>query len=438
MLLLASYFRWWELTLKTPALLIWTVIFLVLFLGTAAFVLGTRIRNPRHPSWKRVFVWLGIVIVTLVAILAIPQVRIGDVPVSTVAFAGILDVVLPGWIFVSAITLLWKGPVSYAILALVPVLLLVGIWAFVIRMPGSSHQGPLAPLSAEQHALRSELEKHVRILSVEIGERSDGKYAATQRAAGYIDSALTAIGFEVTSQLFDFAGEEYRNLEVMIPGTIRADEIVVVGAHYDTAEDAPGADDNASGVAGTLELARLLAHEQLERTVKFVLFASEEPPFFATEWMGSYAYAARAAARRENIVAMLSLETIGYYSTEPGSQSYPPPFSFFYPDQGDFIGFVGNMSSGNLVRRCLATFRRHARFPSEGVASPTWIPGVTWSDHLPFWQHGFKAIMVTNTAPFRNPFYHTQHDTIDKLDFDRMSRVVAGLVGVVRELASEG
>ena len=174
------------------------------------------------------------------------------------------------------------------------------------------------------------------------------------------------------------------------------------------------------------------------RTIRAVFFATEEPPFFATEWMGSAVYAREAAARDERIVAMLSLETIGYYDASPGSQKYPPPFAFFYPDRGDFVGFVSAISSGALVRRALASFRHAASFPSEGAAAPAWISGVGWSDHMPFWAHGYQAIMITDTAPFRNPYYHTPYDTADKLDFDRMARVVRGVIAVVEDLARAG
>jgi Zn-dependent M28 family amino/carboxypeptidase len=220
------------------------------------------------------------------------------------------------------------------------------------------------------------------------------------------------------------------------PGTSSPNEIIVVGAHYDTAEGAPGADDNASGVAGLLEVTRHLAAAPAQaRTIRAVFFAAEEPPFFGTERMGSAAYAREAAERGDRIEAMLSFETIGYYDTLPGSQRYPPPFSFFYPDRGDFVGFVSSVGSGRLVRRALASFRRAAAFPSEGAAAPAWVSGVGWSDHMAFWKHRYQAIMITDTAPFRNFYYHTPHDTADKLDFDRMARVVRGVIAVVEDLA---
>ena len=152
--------------------------------------------------------------------------------------------------------------------------------------------------------------------------------------------------------------------------------------------------------------------------------------------MGSLVSARRARARRDDVVAMVSLETIGYYDLRAGSQRYPPPLNLFYPDRGDFIAFVGRTEDRALVRRALGAFRASARFPSEGTALPEGTPGVGWSDHWSYWRNGYAAIMVTDSAPYRDPNYHTMHDTPDKLDFDRMTRVVAGLIPVVRDLAS--
>ena len=197
-----------------------------------------------------------------------------------------------------------------------------------------------------------------------------------------------------------------------------------------------GANDNASGVAVLLALARALSPEKAARTLRFVAFANEEPPHFQNESMGSWAYALSCQQRGDDIVAMISLETMGYYSDEEDSQSYPFPMSAAYPSTGSFIGFVGNVASRHLVRRVVGSFREHAAFPSEGAALPSWIPGVGWSDHWSFWQAGYRAIMVTDTAPFRYPHYHTEQDTPDKLDYERLARVTLGLEKVIRELAT--
>ncbi|HEV8383065.1 MAG TPA: M28 family peptidase, partial [Gemmatimonadales bacterium] len=188
--------------------------------------------------------------------------------------------------------------------------------------------------------------------------------------------------------------------------------------------------------AGVLELARAFAQARQSRTVRFVFFPNEEPPSFPTADMGSRHYATEARTRNDQIVAMLSIESIGYYDTEKGSQRYPFPLNLAYPDVGDFIGFVSNLKSRSLVHRAIAAFRAHATLPTQGAAAPSWVPGVWWSDHWSFWREQYPAIMITDTAPYRNPFYHTPEDTADKLDFDRMARVVDGLTHVVRALAT--
>lgn len=229
-------------------------------------------------------------------------------------------------------------------------------------------------------------------------------------------------------------GAAVRNLIVEVPGARRPAEILVVGAHYDSVAGAPGANDNGSGVAAVLELARAAREWRPERTWRFALFVNEEPPFFQTGEMGSSVHARAAKARGEQIVAMYSLETIGFYSDAPGSQHYPFPFSWFYPDRGDFLAFVANLASRALLHQTIAAFRAAAQFPSEGVAAPAWIPGVDWSDQWSFWREGYPALMITDTAPFRYPHYHTPQDTPDKVDYDRLARVVRGLGRTFRAL----
>jgi Zn-dependent M28 family amino/carboxypeptidase len=197
----------------------------------------------------------------------------------------------------------------------------------------------------------------------------------------------------------------------------------------------PGANDNASGVSALLELARILAPATLSRTVRWVAFVNEEPPFFQTGAMGSWVSSRASRLHGETITAMISLETIGCYDSRARTQRYPFPFSLFYPDVGNFIGFVGNLKSRALVRQCVRSFRRHAAFPSQGVAAPGWLTGIGWSDHWAFWQEGYPAIMITDTALFRYVHYHEPTDTPEKIDYDSMARVVSGLSGMVKDLA---
>jgi len=301
-------------------------------------------------------------------------------------------------------------------------------------MPGARHRGPLPPLGADDRRLVSDLSKHV--LAVASEEHNVAHPRALERSARYIEAALAGYGYAVAWQEFEAAGVKVRNLEVARGGP--GGRLVVIGAHYDSVPGAVGADDNGSGVAALLELARafrdFVPGEGLE--IRFIFYVNEEPPWSRTEKMGSLVHARKLAREGREVGAMLSLETIGYYSDRPGSQRYPFPLSLFYPSTGDFIAFVGNLRSRRLVRQAVASFRAHAAFPSEGGALPDFIDDAARSDHWSYWRHGWPALMVTDTAPFRYPHYHTAEDTPDKLDYDRLARVVRGLEGVVRELAT--
>ncbi|HKW34095.1 MAG TPA: M28 family peptidase [Candidatus Acidoferrum sp.] len=315
------------------------------------------------------------------------------------------------------------------------IVLALGLFVvFTTSMPGKSYSGALGPLSQEERQLSANLKDHVQMLAGTIGERNDIRYKSLQDAAQYLESSLRGNGYQVNSQEYLAEGKTVRNLATELPGAAVRSEIVVVGAHYDTAYDCPAADDNTSGTAALLELARLLKPSHPARTVRFVAFVNEEPPYFQTANMGSWVYAKKAHAARENIVAAISLETIGMYMETPGSQHYPAGFGLLYPSQGDFIAFVGNVGSRGLVRDTLRSFRRGTAFPSQGSAVPGWIAGVGWSDHWSFWQEGYPAVMVTDTALFRNPNYHQPSDKPDTLDYDRMARVVRGLATVIMDL----
>ncbi|MBV8878468.1 MAG: M28 family peptidase [Planctomycetaceae bacterium] len=308
------------------------------------------------------------------------------------------------------------------------------LYSCMIPMPGKSHRGPLPPLSPKQVELSSALRRDVVELAEKIGERNTYRHDALKKAADYMDRELSVAG-KVSRQTYTAAGKSCDNVEVEMRGSQTPDEIVVVGGHYDSVAGCVGANDNGTGAAAVLALARSLAKTSPARTLRFVGFVNEEPPHFRSEEMGSRVYAKRCREREENIVAMLSLETIGFYSDDDGSQKYPTPLDLFYPSQGNFIAFVGNVGSGSLVRRCVRLFRERAAFPSEGAAVPGFLPGVGWSDHESFWEYGYKGVMVTDTAPFRYPHYHQQGDTPDKVDFDRCARVVDGVEQIVRELA---
>ena len=286
---------------------------------------------------------------------------------------------------------------------------------------------------------KQELVSYVETLSSRIGERRVGKGRSLEVAAKFIESSLgvSNMGYVVHRRRFRTEDkEECSNLEVELPGGKRRKEIVVIGAHYDSAPGSPGANDNATGVAALMCLANAFVGTENARTIRFVAFANEEAPFFQTEGMGSRHYAIECRQREENIVAMLCLETLGYYSDEAGSQQYPESLAEDYPTTGNFVAFVSNHHSKALLEEVSRAFEAGCNFPSEGGAFSPDVPGVAWSDHWSFWQAGYPAVMVTDTAPFRYPHYHKKSDTADKVDFDRFFEVVKGLEEVIRALGN--
>jgi len=316
------------------------------------------------------------------------------------------------------------------------------VW-YMTGVPGTSHRGPPPPLTAEEQALVPLLRRHIEATASR--EHNVAHYDELEKSARYIEAALASYGYTVNRQTFD--ADDYvsdtrtvRNIEVVIeprdPGP--ATETLVVGAHYDSAIGAPGANDNGSGVAAVIELARLLGdlEGKSPRRIRLVLFVNEEMPYFRTQEMGSLQYAAALAARNERVVAMYSLETIGYYASEPGSQRYPFPFALLFPDRGDFLAFVGMLDARPLLRASIRSFRSHTKFPTIGGVAPAFIPGIDFSDHWAFAQHGFPAIMLTDTAPYRYPHYHTFRDTPDKVDAEKLARVVKGVERMIRDMAS--
>ncbi|MGC2626910.1 MAG: M28 family peptidase [Candidatus Udaeobacter sp.] len=345
-------------------------------------------------------------------------------------------------------------------IAIVILAVLVLVWWFGMRMPGKnvSKAGPLSP---DEVVLREELRANVQKLAGEIGERNMWHYAQLNAAADFIEDSFSRAGLRTRRDSYETGGQPCHNIEAEISGSEQgaasaeataakaavspghrslgeggsSPPIIVIGAHYDSVVGSPGANDNGSGVAAMLALARRFASAKPKQTLRFVAFVNEEPPYFLSGEMGSQVYARRCKERGDKISAMISLETIGYFSDAPNSQRYPSPgLGLFYPNVGNFIGFVSNVHSGALLRRVIALFRKHAKIPSEGASLPAFIPGVSWSDQWSFWQSGYPAIMVTDTAPFRYPHYHSSNDTPDKLDYDRFTLVVSGMEKVIHDL----
>lgn len=309
---------------------------------------------------------------------------------------------------------------------------------------------------APDAATEQRLQAHVRMLAGELAPRCGATpqtHEKLETAARYLQSNLELLLRGVSDrsmvvQRYEEGARLYSNVafEFTVEG---AQEIVVVGAHYDSFCGAgepytPGADDNASGTAMLLELARRFderrraAATPWSRALRFVAFTNEEPPYFQTGSMGSLVYAHQAQRRGDRIAAMLSLETLGYYSDEPGSQTYPAGIERFLdlPQRGDFLAFVGNLDSRALMVEAVDAFRRGTTLPAEGLAAP-FIPQIGWSDNWSFWQVGFPAVMVTDTAPQRNPNYHLASDTADTLDYRRMAMAADGLTEVVATLVGD-
>jgi len=278
------------------------------------------------------------------------------------------------------------------------------------------------------------LKNHVYKLSHVIGDRSVSRFDKLNDAAEYITKEFRAFGYEVTFQPYSTRGMVFKNIIVTKKGCKSPNEIVILGAHYDTCNN-PGADDNASGVAGLLELARTFHGKKTERTLKFIAFVNEEPPFFKKNTMGSRVYTAAAKENGDNIKAALVLEMIGYYSNKPKSQHYPPGFSFFYPKKANFIGVAGNFNSSRLTKTVVSSFKKGTEFPIESIIAPSLLPGIDYSDNWSFWKEGYAAVMITDTAFYRNPHYHKASDTYETLDYESISEVVNGLSATLSDLA---
>lgn len=322
-------------------------------------------------------------------------------------------------------------------------------------MAQKSRRESLAPLSTSENLVSAKLRAHILMLAGIIGARSlTSNPDGLEKAAQYIEQCLAEFNYNRSQQDFmahvstsvGGSGDATttvlnkvctRNIIAELKGTEKPQEIIILGAHYDSVYDCPAANDNGSGVGALLELARLLAKFESKRTIRFVAFTNEEPPFFGTDDWGAQQYANVCHERAEKVIAMLSMETMGYYSDAPGSQSFPHDvFGLVYPKQGDFIAFVSNMKSRRLLNRFTKLFRKATHFPCEKVAVPESIRGVAYSDHAAFWKYDYPALMITDTAFYRYPHYHTKEDTPDKVDYDSLARVVVGIAEVIRELSN--
>lgn len=273
--------------------------------------------------------------------------------------------------------------------------------------------------------LSARLKTHVRVLSEEILNRSYNHPDQLDKAASYIRNQWESMGLIVEDQTYELQNQTYRNVITRIPSSATTNKgKIILGAHYDSAHNLPGADDNASGTAGLIELARILKDENLDQDIELVAYTLEEPPNFGTQNMGSYIHAKSLKQANSNIDLMISIEMIGYYSDEPGSQEFPiPTLKLFYPDAGNFIGIVDRLKSRHATK-IKRSMRRATDLPVHSINAPATIPGINFSDHLNYWHFGYNAVMITDTSFYRNKTYHTPEDTADKLNYVNMSKVV--------------
>jgi Zn-dependent M28 family amino/carboxypeptidase len=280
------------------------------------------------------------------------------------------------------------------------------------------------------------LRRTVTELAGGIGERNVYHYSNLCQASDFIEQSFLDAGYRPIRQEYQASGRSFANIEAELKGENFPEEIIIVGAHYDSARGSPGANDNGSGVAALLALSRSLAQKRVSRTIRFVAFTNEERPFLRTEHMGSRVYASRSHAQSEIITAMFSLETIGYCSTEKRSQ-WLSFFGLLYPSRGDFIVFVANPFSRELLNQTTRFFQRHSPIPFETATLPSFAPGARSSDHWSFWKEGYPAVMLTDTAPLRYPHYHKSTDTPDKLRYDFLTGIVEGMKGILSDMMAD-
>lgn len=315
------------------------------------------------------------------------------------------------------------------VVVLIFIVLLIGLW-FWVTQPLLARATP----SSERTVDPARLEAHVRKLSIELTPRDESHVENLDRVAEYIKNEFSQTTGLVSEQSYRVQGKSYRN--VIAQFGPESAERIIVGAHYDTAGPLPGADDNASGVAGLIELARLLGRQQPPMRVELVAFTLEEPPYFRTTGMGSSVHAESLHKQNVRVRAMFNLEMIGYFSDAPNSQLFPVGIlSAFYPSTGNYIGVVGRLGDWSLVRRTKAAMRRASPLPVYSINAPSFVAGVDFSDQLNYWNAGYTAVMITDTAFYRNRNYHAAHDTAEKLDYKRMAMVVEGVYAAVAELA---
>ena len=325
-----------------------------------------------------------------------------------------------------------KKPKAKRILFIILFVLVLPVFAtwILVAQPTLTQSSP-SLLKADS----SRLKAHVVELSETYSPRSYAHTENLDRCAAYIQSHFKRAGADTSIQKFSVTGKIYQNVIGLFgaPTTER----IIIGAHYDARAKTPGADDNASGVAGLIELAYLIAKAKLSTGIELVAYPLEEPPFFGTEDMGSAHHAKWLHEQKVDVKCMMALEMIGYFSSDPGSQSYPMPvLKIFYPDKGNFIAIVGRLDQRGIVKNIKQLMQGATDLPVYSVNAPTFVSGIDFSDHRNYWKYGYDAVMITDTAFYRNPHYHKPGDTADSLNYELMGKVVIQVFEAVKGLAN--
>ena len=305
------------------------------------------------------------------------------------------------------------------------------LWMFIAR-PANFAAGHYAPEHRVDPLL---LQEHVRKLSEEFVPRDSNHPENLLRTAEYIKNALRSSAAHVALQAFNVQKQQFVN--VLAEYGPETEDMLVIGAHYDAFFNLPGADDNASGVAGLIELGKLLKKIPLRTRVELAAWPLEEPPYFAGSDMGSAVHARSLKEKGKHVKLMIALEMIGYFSDEKGSQHYPATLlKLFYPNRGNFIAVVDQVVS-NQAQKVKSALNRFTDLPAYSINAPSFLPGIDFSDHRNYWAEGFPAVMVTDTAFYRNLAYHTENDTCDKLNYEKMAKVVYGIFKYIEEIDGE-
>ena len=324
-----------------------------------------------------------------------------------------------------------KRALTYGLAGLLGIFLSLLALAYWISQPLAGFQS--ASLLAGPDRFSPEaLRTHVEFMCANVARRHHARPATLKLAANYIEENLRASGARVVVDEFEVDGQRYRN----VIGRFGATGLpqIVLGAHYDVDEDSGcGADDNASGVAGLLALAANLGKMPPTKAVEIVFYTLEEPPYFATAQMGSRRHAAQLAQAGAQPALVLVLEMIGYFDQAPGSQRYPlPGMGWLYPQTGNFIALAGEFSAAQLTAETKQAMISSMRLPVHSINAPAWVPGMTFSDHASYWQHGIPAQMLTDTAFYRNPNYHRTDDRPETLNYQLMAQAMVGVASAVR------